>query len=194
MSDILEHLITLQTSADPRARDTAIESIINELRNVWSRWSKSLGDDDARQEVAIEILIKASRYDPSKPVAAWLGTVIGNRCRQLHEAKRAEKRRPATGNPISLASPVAGDDYCTLVDCLPATRSMSEGDPERADEYRRLREAMNQYLSPAEIRTLLLIADGQSYNDVANATGRTIKTVYNHVADARRKLRILQPL
>jgi RNA polymerase sporulation-specific sigma factor len=89
---------------------------------------------------------------------------------------------------VSLSKP-AGDDDRPLAEAL---LSRSIGDPAdlviSAEEIAQMRDSMRSLLSALETEVLKLYMDGKSYQQIADALGRHVKSIDNALQRIKRKL------
>jgi len=144
--------------------------------------------EDLTQEGMFGLLSAIREYDPSEqvPFQAYAETCIRNRLRSAIRAASRLKHQPLNqGVPI---------EAMMLEDEGPANKSkiaFRRGPEEmvlareRADEFN---ENIAQRLSAYEQEVLELFLRGLSYQEMAERTGRSVKSVDNAVQRIRRKL------
>lgn len=130
---------------------------------------------DVTQECFIAAFAALGRYDPGRPLLAWLLQIARNKCRDWAR-RRAVRRMLAFARPLDEALEV-GD---------PA------GDPETAlgsaREVARIRQAIADL--PAQLREPLLLCslEGMSQDEAAAVLGTSRKAVETRIYRARQKL------
>jgi RNA polymerase sigma factor CnrH len=138
-------------------------------------------DPDEALDLVQETFIAAHgalrRFDPSRPMAAWLSVIALNKCRDWTR-RRAVRRFFAFARPIDeiageLASEAPGSDVAA------ADRQ----------ELERLRQAITEL--PANLREPLVLhcVEGMSQADTASALAITEKAVETRLRRARLRLR-----
>jgi RNA polymerase sporulation-specific sigma factor len=111
--------------------------------------------------------------------------------RQILSAVKAANRQKhaALNRSVSLDHPADADDGRSLGETVPDEAS---DDPLRhalaSDELRRLREMVSDVLSDLETEVLDLYVEGRSYQEIAEALGRHVKSIDNALQRIKRKL------
>lgn len=126
--------------------------------------------DDVFQAVFLRIHAAAGSYDPARPLAPWLFTIVANTVRNhLRDRARADGPTPAPDDPPDPPDP--------------------NPDPERIASARQTLAWLDGALAdlpPAQREVLLLIAIvGLRQQDVAQALGMPLNTVKTHLRRAR---------
>jgi RNA polymerase sigma factor (sigma-70 family) len=126
--------------------------------------------DDVFQVVFLRIHAAAGSYDPARPLAPWLFTIVANTVRNhLRDCSRADRPTLAQDDPPDPPDPNPG--------------------PERIASARQTLAWLDGALAalpPAQREVLLLIAIvGLRQQDVARALGMPLNTVKTHLRRAR---------
>ncbi len=126
--------------------------------------------DDVFQAVFLRIHAAAGSYDPARPLAPWLFTIVTNTVRNhLRDRARDDGPTPAPDDPPDPPDP--------------------NPDPERIASARQTLAWLDGALAdlpPAQREVLLLIAIvGLRQQDVAQALGMPLNTVKTHLRRAR---------
>ena len=132
------------------------------------RYSANLDDAEDAYQRALEILLTKAPTTSEDELVPWLKTVV------KHEAFAIRKQRERF-------TPTGADDFAEPPAHEPGT-------PERSEHYERLRcgaEAMRD-LKPAEVRCLLLRAEGFTYDQICEVTGFTYTKVNRSLTEGRR--------
>ncbi len=135
---------------------------------------------DVLQQALISAWQALSRYDSSRPLEAWLRTIIRNKCR---DARRKAKVRRWIN--LSLVTPT-GAEY---------DAPGYEPDPERITSVRGDLENVKTAISalPDGLKTPLILTafEGLSMAETAEQLGLTEKAVENRLYRARKRLRTI---
>ena len=141
------------------------------LRNFIRKRVADPGDaEDILQDVFYE-LIEASRLmKPIEHAGAWLFRVARNRITDRFRKKRVEGLRDPVGE-------AAGGDLLMLEDMLPSPEDGPEAAYARGVLLEELEEALNEL--PEEQRAVFIAheLDGQSFKEIAAATGVSVNTL-----------------
>lgn len=177
-------------------REDAVDFLVNKYKNFVRAKARTYflvgGDrEDIMQEGMIG-LYKATRdYKPSRLasfrafaelcVTRQIITAIKSATRQKHQA---------LNNYVSLSKPAYDDDNeRTLLETL---ESSEVTDPEEMfleeEELHNLEEVMGHVLSDLEWDVLIDYLDGVSYQEIANRTNRSVKSIDNALQRVKRKL------
>jgi len=141
--------------------------------------AKLIGDDDDALDIVQETFVAAhralGRYDPDRPMRAWLTRIAVNKARDW-------RRRRAVRRLISMVMP---DGYAELPTDAPTTDTIVD---DRA-ELVRVRAAVAAL--PANLRETLVLRtfDGMSQLEAASLLGVTEKTIETRLYRARRALK-----
>jgi RNA polymerase sigma factor (sigma-70 family) len=131
------------------------------------RYAASPEDAEDAYQRGLEILLTKAPSTSADDLVPWLKTVV------KHEAFSLRKQRERHGMPTEHD------------DTRPALRETHEH-VERLDQLQRGAEAM-QRLKPAEVRCLLLLAEGHSYAEICAITGFTYTKVNRSLAEGRER-------
>jgi RNA polymerase sigma factor (sigma-70 family) len=134
--------------------------------SVARRYAASSEDAEDAYQRGLEILLTKAPTTSPDDLVPWLKTVV------KHEAFALRKQRERHGLPTEHE------------DAHPAPRDTHEH-VERLDRLQRGAEAI-QRLKPAEIRCLLLLAEGHSYAEIRAITGFTYTKVNRCLSEGRR--------
>src|SRR3954451_4241876 len=134
------------------------------------RYAASPEDAEDAYQRGLEILLTKAPSTSAEDLVPWLKTVV------KHEAFALRKQRERHGVPTEHddTRPAPGETHDHV---------------ERLDQLQRGAEAM-QRLKPAEVRCLLLLAEGYSYKQICEITGFTYTKVNRCLAEGR--LRFLE--
>ena len=149
--------------------------------------------DDIVQEGMIGLFNAVRTFDAGKNTsfATYADRCISN---QIISAVRAagRKKHSPLNSAVSLQQPGRGEDGEALADILAAG---SDADPEAAAVLAEAEAAIfgedSRLFSGFERKVFSALCEGESYSEIAAATGRSPKSVDNAVQRIRRKLRPL---
>lgn len=161
-------------------RQAAYSALLSRHRDPVFRLARNhLGSDadalDVTQEAFVSAFANLARYDPARPLRAWLLRIALNKCRDWGR-KRAVRRLFAFARPLDEAAEVA--------DAAP--------DPEQAlastREVARIRGAIAAL--PAQLKEPLILCaiDGLAQDEAAGVLGISRKAVETRIYRARQKL------
>lgn len=137
--------------------------------------------EDLIQEGLLGLLdaIREFKGDRDAAFATFAQTCIRNRLRSAVRSANRDKHRPLNSSVSWESDPAAPE--------LTTPESPEEMVIAREEHHEGL-ERIRQTLSPLERRVLDHYLDGLSYEEIARATGRDVKSVDNAVQRIRRKL------
>ena len=124
--------------------------------------------EDVVQTVMIEAWRKRHRYDPGRPLEAWLLTILRRRAIDL-----VRKQRPAVVN-LDTAGELSGTDGRETADRVAAAFDM--------------RRALNQLPNPQRETLLLTYFGGLSQSQVATRVGTPLGTIKTRTARGLQRL------
>lgn len=138
--------------------------------------------DDLTAEVFYRVYRGARTYVPKAKFKTWLYRITLNLC-----STALRRRKPL----ISLDAPVASEDDPEEEHTIEVADPTS--DPALYAERREMTEAIKKALDqlPAEQKQamIMLVYDQMSYEEIAAATGSTVKAVKSRIHRARERLR-----
>ncbi len=142
---------------------------------------RNLADSDEALDVVQEVFVAAWRnikkFDPERPMAAWLFRIAVNACRDRH-------RRRAVRAFFFRATPLDEPGARNVAD----VNERTEDRVMARDELRRLAHEIERLPQGAREAFVLNVIEGLSQGEAADALGVTVKAVETRVARARRLL------
>ena len=182
--------------AQVEKREDAVDFLVNKYKNFVRAKARTYflvgGDrEDIIQEGMIG-LYKATRDYKSGRLASFRAFAELCVTRQIITAIKSATRQKhqALNNYVSLSKPAYDDDNeRTLLETL---ESSEVTDPEEMfleeEELHNLEEVMGHVLSDLEWDVLIDYLDGVSYQEIANRTNRSVKSIDNALQRVKRKL------
>lgn len=182
--------------AQVEKREDAVDFLVNKYKNFVRAKARTYflvgGDrEDIIQEGMIG-LYKATRDYKSGRLASFRAFAELCVTRQIITAIKSATRQKhqALNNYVSLSKPAYDDDTeRTLLETL---ESSEVTDPEEMfleeEELHNLEEVMGHVLSDLEWDVLIDYLDGVSYQEIANRTNRSVKSIDNALQRVKRKL------
>ena len=164
-------------------RQTAFAEIMNRYRQPIFRLIRaSVGDGDEALDLTQESFISAhqalARYDPERPMRAWLTAIAVNKCRDWGR-KRAVRRFLTLGGTLGAEAERIADGRVAIDDAASAR-----------EELGRVAQAIAN-LSPDLRETLVLrTIEGLSQSETADILGISEKSVETRLYRARAKLEV----
>ena len=186
MSD--EALCSLSDEGDRAAEECLVTRYYNLVRSCARPLFLAGGDsEDLIQEGMFGLLRAIREYDGEKDASfhTFAEVCIRNR---LYSALRASKRdkHTALNESVPLESPFFDNHSCPF-----GVSDPSQADPEMLiidrDYAADFLERTRKHLSEFEAKILGFYLDGLSYQEIAEATGKSAKSVDNAVQRVRRK-------
>ena len=141
--------------------------------------ARMIGDDDEALDLVQETFVSAhqalKRYDPERPMSAWLARITINKCRDWRR-RRAVRRLISFVLPIEHA--VDTPDHAPMSDTVAADR----------EEMAQVANAIA--MLPVNLRETLVLRtfDGMTQAETADVLGITEKTVETRLYRARARL------
>ena len=141
--------------------------------------ARMIGDDDEALDLVQETFVSAhqalKRYDPERPMRAWLARITINKCRDWRR-RRAVRRLISFVLPIEHA--VDTPDHAPMSDTVAADR----------EEMAQVANAIA--MLPVNLRETLVLRtiDGMTQSETADVLGITEKTVETRLYRARARL------
>ena len=141
--------------------------------------ARIIGDDDEALDLVQETFVSAhqalKRYDPERPMRAWLARITINKCRDWRR-RRAVRRLISFVLPIEHA--VDTPDHAPMSDTVAADR----------EEMAQVANAIA--MLPVNLRETLVLRtiDGMTQSETADVLGITEKTVETRLYRARARL------
>jgi len=162
----------LPRTADVDGKLALLKRFGGQMRATARRYSASVHDAEDAYQRASEILLTHDPSGTSDDLCRWLRTTV------KHEAmaiRRHHDRCQPAGAP----------------DRLPVSAPNPADTEALAERYERLRHGARALarLKPQERRCLLLLAQGFSYNEIAERTGWSYTKVNRSLTEGRRSLR-----
>lgn len=140
---------------------------------------RHLGDADEAFDVVQDVFVSAwrniARYDPERPLHAWLFRIAVNACRDRH-------RRRAVRSFFFGAAPLEGPAGARLAD---EAEQVEQRTIDR-DLLRRVDAAIAALPEKAREAFLLCVVEGLPQKEAADLLGVSVKAVETRVARARR--------
>ncbi len=128
--------------------------------------------DDALHDVFMVVSRRAERYDPTRPLKAWLVGIARHVAMDYHKlGRRHERRRSALGQHVS------ANRSCNV---LP-----------RAEVAQVVRSLLESLSEPQRVVLVLAELEGWTGPEISAALGVPVNTVYTRLASARAKLEAL---
>ena len=178
----------LHQLTDPTSRISRNISI-RATRLVRSGVVPGLEIDDVEQELRLDLIRRARKYDPTKAsFDTFADRIVANRIATLANATKAMQ---AERTMQSLDTPVGdeeGDDSLTLADVLPETAALHPGDDFAQTHGPGLRGDIAKLLAalcPATRRVAIAVSH-LSVSEAARALRLHRSTIYQHLAAIRR--------
>jgi RNA polymerase sigma-70 factor (ECF subfamily) len=146
------------------------------------------GNDQDAQDLVQEALTRAfqhrDRYDPRRPLGAWVNRILHNVF--LDAVRRYEHR-----HKVSLDSPPPTESETSWENILPGTDENPTDALIKSEEERILQEALNKL--PLHYRSAIVMSDieGMTYEEIARITGVPVGTVCSRLHQGRILLRRL---
>jgi RNA polymerase sigma factor (sigma-70 family) len=140
---------------------------------------------DAEDAVQFAFLAFLGKFDPDceAPPLAWLTTTLKRRCWALYRAQHLDRR-------VSQEAASDSSEPGFSVAHIPSDAADVEDVIEQTEWVLEARERLAD-LKPAERRTLVLIAAGFSYAEIAESSGWSYTKVNRNAAEGRARLRQL---
>jgi RNA polymerase sigma-70 factor (ECF subfamily) len=118
--DPAHDLAAWATTGDRAALDRVLAAAADPAFNQARRFLGHAADaEDATQEALLQLMRSAPRFDPARPFAPWLATLVHNAClRQLRSERRRQRREDrvmAEATPSTAADPLADRDQAEAV-------------------------------------------------------------------------------
>ena len=165
-------------------RESAFAELVRRHRSALYRLALgSIGDPDEALDIVQETFVSAhlalKRYDPGRPLRAWLAAIAINKCRDW-------ARRRAVRRLFSFALPIDA-----AVENLREDRPGQDVEASDRQELLRLRSAIAKL--PASLREPLILhtIEGMSQAETATVLAITEKAVETRLRRARAKLAAL---
>ena len=162
-------------------RQAAFSEIMNRYRQpVFRLIRASVGDAEEALDITQESFISAyqalARYDPERPMRAWLSTIAINKCRDWGR-KRRVRRFLTLGGALGAEAERVADDR-VAVDVIASDRQ----------ELDRVAKAIAQLSSNLREPLVLRTVEGFSQSETASILGISDKAVETRLYRARAKL------
>ncbi len=125
--------------------------------------------DDVFQTVFLKVHAAARRYDPSRPLAPWIFTIVANAVRNHLSAATTRAGVTGDSDPDGLQDPNPGPDRIVLA----------------KDMVRRVEDALETLSLPQREVVLLVTVVGLSQQAAAEALGLPLNTVKTHLRRGR---------
>lgn len=178
-----EQLCTLASRGSADAEELLVTRCSRIVRACARPLFLAGGDsEDLLQEGMVGLLHAIRTYDPTREaqLTTYAEVCIRNRLYSAVRAAGRDKHVPLNDS-VSLEAGLASDNF-----------SASDRDPESLlidrEEWNERIRALNSDLSRLESEILKLYLSGFSYGEIAQATGRTSKSIDNAIQRIRRKV------
>ncbi|MEO8453787.1 MAG: RNA polymerase sigma factor [Sphingomicrobium sp.] len=162
-------------------RETAFTEIVRRHQSFLYRLTLgNVGNADEALDLVQETFVSAhlalTRYDPDRPMRAWLAAIAINKCRDWGR-RRVVRRLFSFAMPIDVAT-----------ENIPADRPGQDIEASDRQELARLRRAISEL--PASLREPLVLhtIEGMSQAETASVLAITEKAVETRLRRARIKL------
>jgi RNA polymerase sporulation-specific sigma factor len=184
-----EELAALSQNGDEEATEFLIREFRGDIRTLSHRYYIAGADsDDVMQEAMIGLVKAIGTYDPSREASfrTYAGVCMS---RQILTAARtaSRKKNSPLNSSVSLNRPK--DDEIDLEEIIAAK---GDNDPEMVIIAKEIEALILNYignvLSDLEREVLVEYMKGMSCGEIAEATGRDAKTVYNAIGRAKKKI------
>lgn len=144
------------------------------------------GNDQDAQDLVQEALTRAfehrDRYDPERPLGAWINRI-------LHNVFLDSVRRYDRKHVVSLDSPPPADEDAHWESILPGRDANPADDAVKTEEERILQAALNRL--PVHYRSVIVLSDIEEmpYEEIASVMEIPVGTVCSRIHQARILLR-----
>lgn len=187
-------LAALAAGGDAQATDALLARYKDTVRVTAKKYYMLGGDqDDIIQEGMIGLFKAVQTYDPAEGASfrTYMNICVHNQILNAIEAAMAKKHTPLNSS-VSLEDLTAEREEGELPPGIALSADVSSNPSELAiysEAMRLILTSDSKLLSPLEKQVARMLADGQSYREIAQALGRTPKSVDNTIQRIRRKLK-----
>ena len=187
-------LAALAAGGDAQATDALLARYKDTVRVTAKKYYMLGGDqDDIIQEGMIGLFKAVQTYDPAEGASfrTYMNICVHNQILNAIEAAMAKKHTPLNSS-VSLEDLTAEREEGDLPPGTALSADVSSNPSELAiysEAMRLILTSDSKLLSPLEKQVARMLADGQSYREIAQALGRTPKSVDNTIQRIRRKLK-----
>ena len=187
-------LAALAAGGDAQATDALLARYKDTVRVTAKKYYMLGGDqDDIIQEGMIGLFKAVQTYDPAEGASfrTYMNICVHNQILNAIEAAMAKKHTPLNSS-VSLEGLTAEREEGELPPGIALSADVSSNPSELAiysEAMRLILTSDSKLLSPLEKQVARMLADGQSYREIAQALGRTPKSVDNTIQRIRRKLK-----
>lgn len=145
--------------------------------------------EDLIQEGMVGLLSAIKRYDPNQNAsfATYAELCINSRLFSAIRTASSKKHEPINDGQ-SLDEILSDESKLPLLACTEFFRRSPEEQVLARENKIELQETFKRYLSPLEKKVLDLYLQGLSYYDIAERSGKSVKSVDNAVQRIKRKL------
>jgi RNA polymerase sigma-70 factor (ECF subfamily) len=158
-------------------------------RELFGYLRRYLADDDLAEDVFqntfVQVFLKIQQYEPGRPARPWLYAIATN---QAIDALRRRNRRIADRPADSIAAPDEDGEPRPLFELLPASGDSPPDVAERAEQAKRVREAVSRLPELLRQAVLLVYFQGLKYQDAADILEIPVGTVKSRLHAALTKL------
>jgi RNA polymerase sigma-70 factor (ECF subfamily) len=133
----------------------------------------------------VQVFLKIQQYEPGRPARPWLYAIATN---QAIDALRRRNRRIADRPADSIAAPDEDGEPRPLFELLPASGDSPPDVAERAEQAKRVREAVSRLPELLRQAVLLVYFQGLKYQDAADILEIPVGTVKSRLHAALTKL------
>jgi RNA polymerase sigma-70 factor (ECF subfamily) len=146
--------------------------------------------EDLLQDVFMKVYSHLGAFRFESKLSTWIGNIAHNAAAH-HRARRLRERRGGRGDPDGAAGRLSAGSGGPDVESAADEAASPVETLVRAEERRRLREAVRRL--PGIERSILLLfhQDEQTLEEIGTMLGLPVNTVKSHLFRARRKLKDL---
>ncbi len=192
-----EMMIVRARNGDTYAEEELLKKYkLQVRRKATSYFMVGADRDDVIQEGMIGVFKAIHRYDPQRGAkfSTFADLCITSQILSAVRSSLCQKHSPLN-NSMSLNRPIQENNtesMSTLEDTIPSTAS------DNPEEFLVLRENLDaveqgeiEFLSRYEAQVWRMYLDGKTYAEIAEISGKPIKTVDNAITRAKRKIRAI---
>jgi RNA polymerase sporulation-specific sigma factor len=176
-------LLRMAKSKDRLKRNDAYQSLLASLnpvlRYICQKYGTGLDPDDLKSTTHIALLDAVEHYQPNKGGAiSFISMILKRKIITLYRQRNCYRRCPK--NIVSM------DDHDFDQNRLSVDLPTN---PDLADDYTKLWRTLGLYLTPMRLNIVKLVAQGFSYQEIAQRMGKTPKQIDNYLQKARNKIK-----
>jgi RNA polymerase sigma-70 factor, ECF subfamily len=144
--------------------------------------------EDIAQEVFLRVYYGAKTFSPQAKFSTWLYRITSNRCFSRYRQFRKEKHLCINEADMPLSS---NQNDGALIDHHPAPTPSPADQLLQHELSQTVQTALEQLSSDQRMALVLLEYAGLTYQEIAQASGCTVKAVERRIYHARKRLREL---